>query len=98
MNFGQAIEALNQGKMIQRTSWNDKDLFVFKQAVSSIRKDIIPNMQLLPQLVKDEFEKRTNYNFIYYANQLALVDKTNLITGWSPSPSDALAEDWVIYN
>ena len=34
---------------------------------------------------------------IAYTNQLALVNTNNNdITGWSPSTSDALAEDWVL--
>ena len=101
MNFGQAVEALKQGKRVQRTGWNGKGLFVFMQVPSSINREIVPKMQSLPQSVKDEFERRFNdpneqIDAIYYDNQLALVNPSNLITGWSPSTSDALADDWVI--
>jgi len=58
-------------------------------------------MQSLPQSVKDEFQRRFDdpnqqIDAIYYNNQLALVSLSNVITGWSPSTSDALAEDWMI--
>lgn len=102
MNFGKALEALNQGKMVTRSGWNGKGLFVFKQVPATINKEIVPKMQSLPQAVKDEFEKRFNdsnqqIDAIYYDNQLALVNPSNLITGWAPSVSDALAEDWQLF-
>ena len=101
MNFGQAIEALKEGKKVQRTGWNGKGLFVFMQVPSSINREIVPKMQSLPQSVKDEFERRFNdpneqIDAIYYDNQLALVNPSNLITGWSPSVSDSLANDWIV--
>ena len=101
MNFGQAIEALKEGKKVQRTGWNGKGLFVFMQVPSTINREIVPKMQSLPQSVKDEFERRFNdpneqIDAIYYDNQLALVNPSNLITGWTASVSDSLANDWVI--
>jgi len=32
-----------------------------------------------------------------YRNQFALVNPDNTINGWVPSSSDALADDWKIY-
>lgn len=99
--FGTAIEALKNGKRVTRLGWNGKGLFVFMQVPAEIHKDIVPKMQSLPDSVKNEFQKRFNdpndqIDAIYYSNQLALVSPSNLITGWSPSTSDALAEDWII--
>jgi len=101
MEFGQIIKALHDGKRVQRSGWNGKGLFVFMQIPSTIHKDIVPKMQSLPQAVKDEFKKRFDdpneqIDSIYYVNQLALVSPSNVITGWAPSTSDALAMDWVI--
>jgi len=94
IKFGDAIEALKQGKMIQREGWNGKGLFVFRQVPSQIPADVIPKMQSLPDAVKAEFEKRGKG--IEYSNQMAIVNQENEINGWVPSGSDALAEDWVI--
>lgn len=99
LNFGQAVEALNQGKRVARKGWNGKGLFIFKQVPSVIEKDIVPKMHSLPQSVKDEFAKRfesRNLDSIKYDNQLAIVNPDNMINGWAPSVSDALAEDWII--
>lgn len=101
MDFGQAIEALKNGEMIQREGWNGKDTFVFMQVDSVIDRVIVPKMQSLPQKVKDEFEirfqKLSALTAIYYSNQLAIVDMSNNIKGWSPSTSDSLATDWIIF-
>jgi hypothetical protein len=102
MTFGEAIEHLNEGRLVQRSGWNGKGLFVFRQADATISSAIVPKMQSLPQLVKDEFTRRFNdetqqIDAIYYHNQLALVGSSNLISGWAPSVSDALADDWQLY-
>ena len=98
VNYGEANEALKQGKRIQKLGSKD---FIFMQVPATINRVIVPKMQSLPQTVKDEFEKRFNddkqqLHSIYYQNQLALVGSSNIITGWSPSTSDALSEDWVV--
>lgn len=101
ITFGEALEALKEGKMITRSGWNGKGLFVFMQVPSEITKEIVPKMTSLPQAVKDEFQRRFDseseqISSIYYNNQLALVNPSNLITGWAPSVSDALATDWKV--
>lgn len=101
MNFGEATSELRAGKRIQRTSWNCEGLFVFMQIPSTISKEIVPRMQSLPQSVKDEFERRFNdteaqIDSIYYSDQLALVNSSNIITSYSPSCADTLAIDWIV--
>lgn len=107
-DFGQAIEALKQGKRVSRSGWNDKRLFIFMQVPSVIPMEIVPKMQSLPQAVKDEFEKRfinkdyavgvdpIEMNSIKYKNQLAMVYPDNTIYGWVASPSDVLETDWCV--
>lgn len=108
VNFGQAIEALKQGKRVAREGWNGKGLFIFMQVPATIGKEVIPKMQSLPQSVKDEFKRRENalygttendgrFDFtINYKNQLAMVYPDSTIYGWVASPSDVLEEDWCI--
>ncbi len=103
LTFGEAIEALKKGQPVYRQGWNGKGLFVFRQVPAEIDLKIVPNMQSLPESVKDIFISRQTrsmndpWNVISYSSQLALVNKNNMITGWSPSTSDALAVDWCIY-
>ncbi len=110
VNFGEAVEALKEGKRVSRAGWNGKGLFVFMQVPSRISvTDTVPKMQSLPPYVKDEFIRRNNetteqvgnglahnHSTIDYDNQMALVNVDNKISGWTPSGSDALAVDWII--
>tara|TARA_R110002096_G_scaffold419007_3_gene623408 strand:- start:365 stop:679 length:315 start_codon:yes stop_codon:yes gene_type:complete len=102
MEFGKAIEALKEGKMVAREGWNGKGLFIFMQIPSEISMDIVPKMQSLPQSVKLEFAMRRMAHSvpedasITYQNQLAMVYPDNSIYGWVASPSDVLEGDWII--
>lgn len=95
LSFGQAIEVARSGGMIARSGWNGKGMFVFMQVPSEIAFDTIPKMTSLPQKVKDELSSR-KLN-LFYSNQFAIVHSDNRINGWTPSPSDSLAEDWLIF-
>ncbi|GHT64548.1 hypothetical protein FACS189451_12190 [Bacteroidia bacterium] len=99
-NFGQAVEALRVGKIIKRQS-HQADTFIFMQVPSVINQEIVPKMTSLPKSVKKEFERRFNDEYlqtveIYYTDQLARVDNSNVIRSWTPLPEDVLATDWVI--
>ena len=67
MNFGQAIEALKEGKLISRSGWNGKGMYVLKQIPATIGLDIIPKMQSLPQAAKDNHKKRSG-NILHQPN------------------------------
>ena len=108
MNFGQAIEALKQGKLVAREGWNGKDLFVCKQVPSEISMTVVPLMQSLPSAAKEKFKTRQQEaidkgmsdlfipNTIKYCNQMIIVKADNTIDSWVPSSSDVFAEDWLI--
>ena len=95
MNFGQAIEALKEGKAIQREDWNGKGLFIVKQIPAHITKDIIPNMQSLPQSAKNILMSRENPH-IDYTNQMLIINPDGRADSWVPSVSDVFAEDWEV--
>ncbi len=102
VSFGEAIKALKEGKRVKREGWNHKDLFVFMQVPSQVPIDIVPKMTSLPKSVKDALLRRKqssdciDHLAIKYHNQMALVYPNNNISGWSPSGSDALADDWIV--
>ena len=96
MNFGQAIEALKEGKAVQRAGWNEKGLFVIKQVPAVIGADIIPNMQSLPQAAKDILMSK-EVPEIKYTNQMLIVNPDGRADSWVPSSSDVFAEDWQLY-
>ncbi len=101
LKFGEAIEALKSGKVISRVGWFECGIFVFKQVPATIGKEIVPKMQSLPQVVKDQFEKRFNntnvqIDAIYYTNQICWVNSSNVISTWVPTVEDIFCDDWII--
>jgi len=99
--FGEALKALKNGFMVKRSSWHSQH-FVFRQVPAVIDQEIVPRMQSLPESVRKEFARRFDspefqINSIYYDNQLAYVNESNLIQSYSPSVEDCQAEDWVLY-
>lgn len=92
--YGQVIEALKVGKTACRTGWNGTGMFIFKQVPANVKIQYVPNMQSLPDNVKDEFVKRgLDLN---YSNQICIVKLDNTIDSWVASSSDTFAEDWII--
>jgi|SRR5690606_36229561 len=101
LNFSEALEAIKEGKMVRRCAWRE-DIFIFRQVPATIPLEVIPKMQCLPEAVKHEFDRRSKdetiqVSGIYYSNQLALVNSSNLIQSYSPSVADVLADDWELY-
>lgn len=107
-NIGDVKIALEIGKRCARKGWNDKGMFIFRQVPASIPESVVPNMQSLPDSVKNEFVSRffiaknhpdkypaIDYR-IHYSNQIAIVYPDNSIHGWSPTVADMLANDWMI--
>ncbi|HEF1853649.1 DUF2829 domain-containing protein [Bacillus thuringiensis] len=88
MDFGQAIEAVRAGEKISRKGWNGKNMFVVYQKGYP---DGIPcNKQTAEALGINEGDLFKVRPYL----QLRCADGTHAM--WSPSTSDALAEDWVV--
>ena len=96
MNFGKAIEALKEGKLVARDGWNGKGMFVMKQIPAEIGLDIIPRMQSVQQSAKDVLIDRGTT--LKYENQMLIIKLDGTAYSWVPSSSDVFAEDWVILN
>lgn len=109
-SFGQALMSLKRGKLVTRTGWNGKGMFIFMRPadelhVSFVAKDI----KSLPQGVKDyfakdmvdddgnplELEKDDNVKFTAYLCMKA-ADGT-IVNGWLASQTDMLSEDWMLF-
>lgn len=93
--FGDAIEALRNGKAIRRDGWNGKGMFVTKQVPSEVSFEILPKMTSLNPVAKTLIAK-CDSNSIKYQNQMLLVQRDGRADSWVPSSSDIFAEDWEI--
>ena len=81
MNFGEVLEALKQGKKVQRTGWNGNGLFVTLQVPDENSKMTKPYMYLTSPVGSTK--------------QYGGEEKENRIP-WIPSQTDIFAEDWTI--
>ena len=83
MNFGEALEALKQGKLVAREGWNGKGMWLIlinygESGVIDLRNDLgawAINSYIGLKSAQETFE-----------------------AGWKPSTMDMLAEDWFILN
>lgn len=101
-NFGQAIEALKQGKRVARQGWNGKGMFIFERPSDELEVSfIVDKVKSLPQSVKTFFEKTfdksNELNKVKFNAYLCMyaADGT-IVNGWLASQTDILSNDWCI--
>lgn len=100
LNFGQAIEALKEGKRVARHGWNGKGMFIFQRPADELDVDFIDKVKSLPESVKDFFRQPQFHKsqfFVKFGAYLCMyaADGT-IVNGWLASQTDMLAQDWVI--
>ncbi len=104
--FGQAIEALKEGKRVAREGWNGKNMFIFQRPADELEVEfIIDKVKSLPQSVKDFFNRtgfrqlpqdaeRSKVKFTAYLCMYAA--DGSIVNGWLASQTDMLSNDWCI--
>jgi hypothetical protein len=85
MNFGQALEALKDGKRCARHGWNGKGLFIFLVKGSKF----LVNREPLLSHFGEGYE-------IDYKPHIDMKAVDGSISVWTASQTDIMAEDWVI--
>lgn len=95
MNFGQAIEAMNDGKMVSRSGWNGKNMFVYKTVGNTVSKDFIPKFASLPQSVKNYLSAKGE-DVVFHPSITMYTASGEMQPGWLASQSDILSQDWGI--
>ena len=84
-SFGWAIQRIKEGAKIARQGWNGKGMFIYYVAANSYPVSGNPGSAVAGYFVDD---------MVPYRHYIALKTAQNDIATWSPSTSDALAEDW----
>jgi len=108
-SFGQAIEALKEGKRVAREGWNGKGMFIFERPADELEVGfIIDKVKSLPQSVKDFFSNMTNgmvedakpefyTRKIKFGAYLCMYAADgSIVNGWLASQTDMLSNDWCI--
>lgn len=90
MNFGQAIEALKEGKKVTRKGWNGKKMFLWLK----------PSAVVKAQWCKDPILKDIadqNGGEVDALGTICMKTADNkVLTGWLASQTDMLSEDWEV--
>lgn len=82
MNFGEAINAMKEGKRVSRMGWNGKDQYI-ELATN------ISYMNARGEIVNTDHKDIGN-------QAIAFVGTRGVQLGWLASQADMLANDWVI--
>ncbi|MBQ4826588.1 DUF2829 domain-containing protein [Leisingera sp. HS039] len=85
MNFGQALEALKEGKRVARDGWNGKGMFLFLVQGSNF----IVNREPLISIMGEGAE-------VTYRPHIDMKDAEGKVVPWLASQTDILADDWRI--
>lgn len=97
MNFGQAIEALRQGKKVAREGWNGRGMWIV----------LMPSLYLPPYNTADIYRKVNDRTAKHIGEDKPLDSQPYIAMwtaqgkwqpGWLASQADMLAEDWQIVN
>ncbi len=91
-NFGQAIEALKQGKRVARQGWNGKGMFLFFLPARTV-----PTKAIYDPALRAVIEKEIGGETFEALGSIRMftADK-KILTGWLASQTDILSEDWSI--
>jgi len=93
LNFGEALEALKEGKKVAREGWNGKGMFLFLLPAN----DNVPTKAIHdPKLRKVIEEQVEGDTFKALGSIRMLTADKKVLTGWLASQTDMLSEDWVI--
>ena len=90
MNFGKAIEALKEGKLVAREGWNGKGMFLYLVKGTQVDKEFLRNEAAI-QPIDDHTGVVTFQSHI----DMFTAQKT-VCVGWLASQLDMLAEDWIV--
>lgn len=94
MNFGRAMEAVKNGKRAKRSDWGKKE-FVYLNHGSTAEKEY-GYTRIAFALKRKLFDLGDKNTTTRLPNVNMAAKDGSTITGWTPSQTDMLAEDWEI--
>lgn len=83
MNFGEALALLKNGKLVARSGWNGKGMFLYLVPGSRFTVNRAPLLGIYPEGAE-----------ISYHAHIDMKTATGDCVPWLASQTDVLAEDW----
>jgi len=109
LTFGQALDAVKEGRLIAREGWNGKGMFVFMRPADSLKRiDVIDKVKSVPSALKAYLNKEIESAAPEFANDIAEASiqftaylclkaaDGSIVNGWLPSQTDMLSNDWCV--
>lgn len=90
LKFGDAIEALKEGKRVSRSGWNGKGMYLWLLPAASVKAEWCREPHL-----KAMAESNGGEIMALGSIRMLTADR-KVLTGWLASQTDVLAEDWQI--
>ena len=88
--FGEALEALKQGKKVARKGWNGKGMYLWLKPAATIKAEWCKD-----PILKDIAE--ANGGEVEALGTICMKTADGkILSGWLASQTDMLLEDWVI--
>lgn len=94
MTFGEAIEALKQGKKVARRGWNGKGMFLWLKPATVVTPDMCHDPNLKAAAEQNGGEILALGTICMFTHDST--GRKAVLTGWLASQSDMLLEDWTI--
>ena len=92
MNFGEAIEAMKNGKFATRKGWNGKNMYLWYMPPATVKSEWCKEPHL--KAIADD-----NGGKVECLGSIRMKTADNkVLTGWLASQTDIMAEDWAIYD
>lgn len=85
MNFGSALQALENGQKVAREGWNGRGMFIFLVPGSRFEVNRPPLLGIYPEGTE-----------INYCPHVDMKTADGKVVPWLCSQTDMLAKDWVI--
>jgi len=94
MTFGQALEALKQGRKVARRGWNGKGMWLWLKPATTIKADWCkdPVLKQIAEAAGGEIPALGTVCMFTHDS----TGRQAILTGWLASQSDMLLEDWTI--
>lgn len=83
--FSSALLFLKEGRRVARTGWNGKGMFIFLVPGSTFIVNRPPLLGIFPEGTE-----------VNYHGHIDIRSADGMISPWTPSQADMLAEDWEI--
>ena len=85
MDFGDAVRSLKAGKLVARSGWNGKNMFLFLVKGSTFTVNREPLLSILGEGTE-----------LQYHAHVDMKTAQGTVVPWLCSQTDLLAEDWVV--